>query len=399
MAGEHRFRNLIVSLAGLIAATAVVVTNLNTILSTTAKWLRPYLNPKAILSFDLDPDLSIAPRVFVADPGNETQALGSDVAQPNRRAVLKVSANVFYQIGWQGAGLKAGAVSHYLAVKGESRFRLMRAGMEQDLVVLSLRQSDIDRPELAPTEPSAKLILSARALRAVGDPSLLGTTGALPELDRDAAVVGLFETGTTDCARRLFFIPSPSGTAPAVVGCLGAGIPGWLADVITALDSRDTHWLDSLLGEDAAAIRKYASPARQGSPTETQLRRAMERLVATPEFWIQYQVRVLSGYAQATEAAHQIGLTSERGRLLIFNQLVMGGPVSVDRGIRSYAAEYPEGAPRRPDNEVARIQALGAILKAQGGFEARRIDTIVSGKGSVRGIAFDLDQLGVSDTH
>ena len=56
----------------------------------------------------------------------------------------------------------------------------------------------------------------------------------------------------------------------------------------------------------------------------------------------------------------------------------------------------------RPANEAARIRTFGEILKAQAprGFTrsvAHRVDTIVSGRGSIRGITFDFNQLGVSD--
>jgi hypothetical protein len=113
--------------------------------------------------------------------------------------------------------------------------------------------------------------------------------------------------------------------------------------------------------------------------------------------------RVLATYAQATDVARQIGLVSERGRLLVFDRLVNAGAGSVARGVKSYAAQYPEGAPGRPDSEAARIRSLGEIFKSQlrssafAANVARRIDTIVSGHGSVRGVTFDLNQLGVSD--
>jgi hypothetical protein len=95
--------------------------------------------------------------------------------------------------------------------------------------------------------------------------------------------------------------------------------------------------------------------------------------------------------------ARQIGLVSERGRLLIFDQLILGGPVRVERGLHTYAERFPAGAPDHPANEAARIRALGDIFKSDGIRFARRTDTIVSGKGSIRGITFDLNQLGVSD--
>jgi hypothetical protein len=111
---------------------------------------------------------------------------------------------------------------------------------------------------------------------------------------------------------------------------------------------------------------------------------------------------VLAGYARATEVAREIGLVSERGRLLIFDRLVQGGPGPVERGARTYAERYPATAQDRPSTEQARIRALGDIFKTDrtiGDMRSveRRVDTIVSGRGSIRGISFDLDHLGISD--
>jgi hypothetical protein len=390
-------KSWLVWLAGVIAAIALVAHNLDTILATGAKWLGPYLIPKAAMSVALDADLAITADVFVADPADKTRAIAVDLARRDRKAVLNVPANTFYTIGWQGAGLEAGAAEHVLAAKGESLFRLVRTGEADAQIKVGLRQSDGGEPKPVTTEPSAQLLLSARASQAAANPSIGISSGALPELDRATAIVGLFETGTTDCARRLYFF---RGT-PAV-GCLAASIPGWLADVITTLDGGDSHRLDTLLGENATSIRNFAQDVH-AVPQEAQLNQAMERLTAAPEFWISYQSRALATYAQATDVARQVGLVSERGRLLVFDRLVNAGAGSVARGVKIYAAQYPEGAPGRPDSEAARIRSLGEIFKSQlrsspfAANVARRIDTIVSGHGSVRGVTFDLNQLGVSD--
>jgi hypothetical protein len=384
---RQKLKSWLVWTAGVIAAVALVAGNIDTILSTAAKWIGPYMiryvSPRAAISVALDADLPFAD-VFAADPSDETRTIAGGRTHRDQKAVLDVPADTRYTIGWQGPGLEAGQAQHILAVKGESLFRLVRTGEADGQIKVSLRQSDPNQPELPTTEPSAKLLLSARAAQAANNPSIPISTGALPELDR-----------ATDCARRLIFI----GGSPAV-GCVGASIQGWLGEVITSLDAGDARRLDALLGENAAAIRNYAQD-RHSVPQEAQLRQAIERLIAAPEFWIKYQARVLAAYAQATDAARQIGLVSDRGKLLIFDQLVLGGPGMVTRGVRNYTERYPEGAAGRPDTEAARIRALGQIFKSQvpsgSGAIARRIDTIVSGQGSIRGITFNLNQLGVSD--
>ena len=388
-------KSWLVWLAGLIAAIALVAHNLDTILATGTKWLGPYLVPKAAIS--VDTDLAVTADVSVADPADKTRAIAVDRAGRDRKAVLNVPANTYYTIAWQGSGLEGGAAEHVLAVKGASLFRLVRTGEAEGQIKAGLRQSGGGESNPVTTEPSAQLLLSARALQAAANPSVGISSGALPELDRATAIVGLFETGTTDCARRVYFI----GGTPAV-GCLAASIPGWLADVITALDGADARRLDTLLGENAAPIRSFAQDAH-AVPQQAQLKQAMDRLTAAPEFWISYQTRALATYAQATDLARQVGLVSERGRLLVFDRLVNAGTGSVARAVKSYAAQYPEGAAGRPNSEAARIHSLGEIFKSQlrsmpfAANVGRRIDTIASGRGTVRGVSFDLDQLGVSD--
>jgi hypothetical protein len=393
---------------GVIATVALLLTNLDSIISFGTKWIGPYLKPRAEISVVLGGDLDFTADVFVAEPTNETQVVAVDQKLRGRQAVLIVPADTIYTIGWQGPGLEAGAAPHILAVRGKSSFRLERTGESQGQIQLSLRKSSPSQEELAVIQPSANLLLSARAAQGI-DPFASIATSALPELDRAVAIVGLFETGTTDCARRLFYVMAfgvRQYKAP-VVGCIGASIPGGLSNMIIGLDGGDTlHRLDALLGEDAGLIRNYAKDWH-AVPPEGPLRQAMQRLVATPEFWIEYETYVLSAYAQATDEARKIGIASERGRLLVFDRLVSGGPGMVRRAISRYVEQYSKGSSGSLTNQTERIRALGELLKAEiptifaqspgAQFARRRIDTIVSGHGTIRGITFDLNRLNVSD--
>jgi hypothetical protein len=126
--------------------------------------------------------------------------------------------------------------------------------------------------------------------------------------------------------------------------------------VITALDGADARRLDTLLGENAAPIRSFAQDAH-AVPQQAQLKQAMDRLTAAPEFWISYQTRALATYAQATDLARQVGLVSERGRLLVFDRLVNQGAGSVACAVKSYAVQYLAGAAGQPNSEAARSLA------------------------------------------
>lgn len=400
---KRPWKGWLIAAAGLVAAAATVAGNIDKMLDAGAKWLGPYVskyvNPRAAINIALDDGLTIAPHVFVADPANKTRAIAVADAAQGTAAILSVTADTFYRIGWQGAGLQAGGTDDVLATAGTSSFRLIRDGEVDGQLKLKLRQSDARGTAVPTAEPSAKLLLSARAAAAVTDPALPVASGALPELDRAVAVIGLFEVGTTDCARRLFFV---AGT-PAV-GCLGASVPGWLADVIGAVDNADNadaHRLDALLGANAEPLRAYIRAPHSLAP-DAPLREAVARLLSAPEFWIQYQLRVLAAYARATDTARELGLDSERGRLLVFDALVEGGPGYLTRMTARYAASHADAATGQSLGENERIQAVGEIFKAvsptRSPVWARRIDTIVGGHGSIRGIAFDLDQLGISAT-
>jgi hypothetical protein len=90
--------------------------------------------------------------------------------------------------------------------------------------------------------------------------------------------------------------------------------------------------------------------------------------------------------------------------LLVFDQLVQRGPSGIAHAAETYAERYPQTIQDRPVSERTRIQALGDIFKTLPGLPAfmssavaRRVDTIITGRGSIRGVSFDLDQLGVSD--
>jgi hypothetical protein len=342
----------LISITAVVAAVALLATNLDKILTVSAKWLGPYLmpyiSPQAHMAIRLDDNITAEANVFVSDPDPEKKdhVLAVGRVRQDEQAVLTVSAKELYKIGWQGVGpnIEAGAVTGVLAVEGASAFRLVKTGegechpsagniaSECGVIKVTLRPSNADAAPLSATEPSAGLLISARSASGAG---------AFPELDRAVAIVGLFETGTADCARHVSWLSPPAisgrdDTVPSV-GCFSMTIPGWLTDVIATIDGGDAHRLDAILGDDAAVVRadvkedvKYTNaPPPIWEPEfwrNAPPQRAMERLIATPEFWVAYQGRVLAAYAQAAELARQIGLVSERGRLLIFDRLIQMGP-------------------------------------------------------------------------
>ncbi len=287
-----RFPRWFAGLAGAIAALAILTANLDKVLSFGAKWIAPYvapyLQPTSVLTVTIDEDVPGTADVFVANPADDTRAIAVDHVDRSKPAELKVPANVVYTVGWQGAAIEAGAASRILIAEGGAAFHLARSGVSEGQVKVSLRQQEGNEPAPAATPPNANLLISARSVQAINSGSVSLGAGALPELDRAVAIIGLFETGSTDCARRVYFVPAFGGDANAVtpaVGCLGMSIPGWLTDVLNNLDDGDTHRLDAVLGDHAAAIRAYIAD-RTAIPEQAILRAATEQLAASPEFCI-----------------------------------------------------------------------------------------------------------------
>jgi hypothetical protein len=380
----------------MIAAIAVVTANIDKILVFAGKWLLPYLTPRTELVIALDPaEQGRIIHVYAAEPGTKPpKIIAVGEASVREPAKFTLPAGTLYDIGWQGTRIRPEVSTGVLVVKGSS-FRLVNAGKVDDQSKLELRWSESDKPAPASREPTAGLLIAASATQASAEASTPVAVSILPEVDRAIMIVGMFETGTTDCTRRVY-----AALHHVTVGCLWFSVPGALASVVISLDAGDARKLDTLVGPDAALVRGYTQD-QSGVADDDELKKAFEHLVALPEFWIAYDQRALDYYEQAAVTARQIGLTSERGRLLIFDRLI-NAPGQVVRAVRSYAEQYPEGAANRPATEPERIHTLADMLKVQVGGRSRpgivrRIDTIASGHGSINGINFDLDALGISD--
>jgi hypothetical protein len=385
------------AVAGILAIFAVVgwVSDFLSVGTWLYPRLEPYFSPRSTIHVDLAADMPVKVSLFVEDPVNPGTSLTTSDVQQRQPAVLIVPTGPIYLIGWTGPGLEADT-RKIPFVKGDSSFHLVSAGSAGSLgLKLSLVQEDPAQAILPGPGPSAGLLFSAKARAAAESSKPFAPTIVLPELDRAVSIIG-FETGTTDCARHVFWMPSGG----PLIGCLAFSVPGWLGDVITSLDGGEAHRLDTIVPAQAALLRNFVqNPGSVGGDAE--LRGAINSLVAEPEFWIQYEAKILVGYNEAAGAARKVGFVSERGRLLMFDRLVNGGPGAVNRAIREYSDKYPATSPSRPGTEAARIAALGEIFEAdlrpQLPVVKQRIDTIVRGHGTIRGIAFDLDQLDVSD--
>ena len=224
----------------------------------------------------------------------------------------------------------------------------------------------------------------------------VGSNSAVPEFDRAVAIVGMFETGTTTCARGVYAFKD----FPPSVGCLGFQLSDLLSIMSTKTGERDLG-LKGLSSQDSDLLQRLLT-FRTPDPSianDPGYRPLLARLTEQPEVWVAAQARTLGIYEAALRAARELDLRSERGVLLLFDRLVQDGTGAVSRAIPA----INEAVAQMVDaSELDRIAATADyfLTKRSGTplspLVARRINTIVSGKGSLRGVDFDLDQIGVT---
>jgi hypothetical protein len=118
----------LISVGAVVAAVALFATNIDNILTVSAKWLGPYLapyiSPQAHIAIRLDDEAVKGADVFVSDPASEAHVLAVGRTRRGEEAVLTVPANVLYKVGWQGPNIAAGvAALPVLARQGASASR------------------------------------------------------------------------------------------------------------------------------------------------------------------------------------------------------------------------------------------------------------------------------------
>lgn len=392
-----RLKSWWIAAAAVLAALAGLVGNLDRIAAVAAQVLKPWLQVETTLEVGLD---SASSRPLVIAVAERDRVLGTQRVAPGAPVSFTVPINARYTLVWQGPGYKPGTVGDILAPPQISRWRLRVTGREQDLETLSLRAVDEsgDRPS-APAP--AALLLASTPSRVDGAAAGAADVGMAAEVDRALAVIGLFETGTTDCARSVAITP-----LGILFGCIGFALPGPASALIKELDGEDPGLLDRALGDEAARVRELAarsSPlarelASLAPDARARLAERLRLLAAGPEFRLRHQQLALEWYRRALRLAAGFDLASERGVLLVLDRLVLQGPGGVQRLRSAYAARVEQ---EKPADEAARIAILAALMKAQPAFgaatgaAARRIETIATGRSTVRGVTYDLDAIGI----
>lgn len=385
--------------AAVLAALAGVLGNIDKIGAALEPWLLPRTSLHVALDGPPGRTATVAvegPRVFEA----RIVAAGTGVD-------FDVPANARYTIAWQGVGFKPGQASGLIVPRERLRWRLSPAGREQDQDLLALKGENASAP--VATAPASAGILIASAAAARGpDGSRASGAEAIPEVDRAQSVVGLFEAGTTRCTNTASVSQFGLG-----FGCLQVALPGPAAVIITRLDSQSPGLLDALLGDEAGLVRDlvgrrvndqtWYAPLAADAPRRQRLRESLRALAATPEFRIELQRLVFDWYNRALQEARTLGLQSERGVLFVFDRVVQQGPGGI-RGVRAdYEASLPAGGQASEQERIALLASLLQQRISQRVPEAlrarmlERIGILASGKGTLRGVSFDLETLGISD--
>ncbi len=245
-----------------------------------------------------------------------------------------------------------------------------------------------------------------------------GLPGFSPSEERALRITSTFETG------RLLGLGGLTGNFDGQG--LSFGLLQWnigtgsLQPLLRELDARAPARFAALFGPDAPRFRAILAPGRSRTDQLAFARsindarhRIVEpwrtyfaRLAEDPEFRA-IQLRQVRGRMNAAErTARALGLVSERGLALMFDNVTQNGPAWLDargrralleRRLADHRAVHGEPSERERLAIIAGVVADTVKPQYREGVRRRRM-TIVNGTGVVHGTRFDLErQFGLTD--
>jgi hypothetical protein len=382
----RKTKRLLLAVVAFVGALAAFIGNAEKIYLALAQWLSAETTIEVTLAAPADRRVKVG--IF---RGDKTFAVAE--IEGGKTVALTVPANERYFVTWQGFGFKPAKTEEILVTREALRSRLESKSKDADGELLTLRLEQ-GRSTPKTSAPSAASLLATASTGAAARPT---SASLVPEIDRAMFIVGLFEVGTTDCGTRVVVL-----TRQAIFGCIGMTLPGHIARVVK--DVREPlQFINKIAGDDAGFVWSLVqtnglfSKELETHPDKTKLTRRLEALSRTPEFRMKYQEFVFMWYRQALQVAEQLQLRSERGVLLVFDASVQFGPGRVLALRDSYEARV-KGQARL--DERGRISVLGELIKeryAKFPLVATRVDTIVGGRRTFKGIEYDLQGLGIAD--
>ncbi len=393
------------SAAAFIALVAGAAGNLDAIIGFGRTYLLPILEPKSTIDIAYGADPGETIDVAVASPADTTSVLDAAKVAGGGTHSFEVKANGVYRIVWQGAGIRAASADGIFAVAPKVRLRLdpgeaPETGRDRELRLVQIEGEKDIRAE--PTVSAALLVSTGAAASTTQANAKPATTPALPEFDRAATIVGLFQTGTTDCSRLVFL-----SKRDISVGCFADTLQKAAgSSILDDLDGSDNGLSGIVEDDDAAVLRalQKAEVLYTHSASDAEMvayARAVEHLTGTLDFWTAYDRRYLQFYGMAARYARGLGLVSERGVLLVLNEIYNSGLSRLNAARQDFTDKVAAAGPTV--DEQTRITILSDALAAQRpsrflNTELKRANAelLRSGKVTWQGIDYDLDALGVS---
>jgi len=249
--------------------------------------------------------------------------INADRISNNEVLESDVVLNTLYNVAWQGPNIVPASSREIIAVSPGVRLVLRASTSQSDAsepIVLELAFADEGKSIELEEAVSAEVLIKAERASGLGRPARSGFgTMALPQYVRAATVAGLFEVGTTDCARLIisheWFISA---------GCLSATFPTGLLHSILLKISKNAEYLDSELNqENVTFLLKFLENVRFVSDFREHEERAkfvdiLSELAKTAEFWAEYEQSAFEYYKKSIYASRIFELNSERGVLALF---------------------------------------------------------------------------------
>jgi hypothetical protein len=225
--------------------------------------------------------------------------------------------------------------------------------------------------------------------------SLLGPAQAASGQDflkRAMNVIGVIETGTADCEDVLKVTRQFIG-----YGCIWVAPGPTLGRFASEAESASPGLVRRIMGPREEDLRGIEGES--ALPDDPDFVARLGRLAATAEFRAARDRYIMAYYQWSEAVARRVGLTSDRGRLFLFDRSWNSGRSTIEK-IADTALEDPQFGALSEQDKLLRLAEIGKARLSPMLPEAarrnlgRRMDMFATGKGRIGDVTFDLDALG-----
>jgi hypothetical protein len=381
--------------AGVIAAIAAVVGDIAGIIDNGKRFIEFFFPQTAPISFQLESEGELTLSWVTLEHHENIYSSGS--LESGKTITTNVPKDSVVDLAWSGAHVWGGRVENLWGGEGANWMLKAKRGSDGFWTITASRINGKKVPEkIVPL--SATVILRDQSVPEMPGSALYKREPFDNAFTASLALVGMFEVGTPQCWNRVFvneyFI---------AVGCLGAGIPGAFAQTLRELDGefkanyplRVQSALDDLTSVGSSSDKLKMLLAEKGK--RDTIRDALNILVQDPAFQGRLRKSAIDYWLMAMDASHRMGFRSARAGATFFSIIVFTGPGIVHR----LETRYKELISKNLD-EPQRLNVLLSVLNewaikdpAINAALRTRLDIFRTGKGTFRGVRYDLDQLGL----